>query len=141
MAGDQERWVNEWRTSGETFLPLPAAAAIVYRESQGATASSPSRADHDDALNIAASALSRLVAIYAYDARAHERVVVKLDLLQGRFARGATEFRRRDGEPLAELWVRRADLGAALALIEQAGIPFSFALSPARSDGKERQGE
>lgn len=141
MPGDHERWVHEWRTSQEAFLPLPAAAAIVYRESPGGAAATPSRADHDDALNIAASALSRLVAIYAYDAQAHERVVVKLDLVQGRFARGATEFRRRDGDPLVELWVRRADLAAALARIERAGIPFSFALAPARTGAKERQGD
>ena len=113
-----------WRVSEDTFVPLPVAAAIAFHQAHGSTRAIATRADFDDALNIAASAIARLIPVYV----PHEPQPLGIDLARQSFARGATELRPSDGAaPLRELRVRRADLLEALALIRRRGVPFSFA--------------
>lgn len=120
---------QEWRISQEGFVSLPAAAAIVFHQAQGRSARAvASASDHDDALNIAASAISRLVDIYMTDEATHARTPTRLDLLTGKFVRGATEFRRNDGSSVHAMSVKRTDLTSALSLIRRVGIPFGLAL-------------
>ncbi len=129
MADELGRADREWRIGQESFVALSAAAAIVFHEAQGrSTKAIVSPQDHDDALNIAASALSRLLTVYVMDDSARTRSGVKLDLLGGKFARGATEFRRADGSVVTAMMVKRGDLTSALSLIKRVGIPFSLAI-------------
>jgi hypothetical protein len=46
------------------YLPLHVAAAITFHQAYGAKNAVISRSDYDDALNIAAAALSRLMHVY-----------------------------------------------------------------------------
>jgi hypothetical protein len=135
MAEELGRADHEWRIGQESYLALSAAAALAFHDAQGrSTKAIISRQDHDDALNIAASALSRLLMIYVFDEAARMRVAVKLDVLNGKFASGATEFHRKDGTVLSAMTVRRGELTPALSLIKRVGIPFGLAL-----DGEMRE--
>ncbi len=111
-----------WRVSQEAFVPLPVAAAITFHQAHGSTRAITTRADFDDALNIAASAIARLVPIYAAQASRP----LDIDLVRQSFARGATELRSASDVAVRELHVRRADLLEALAVIRARGVPFSF---------------
>lgn len=129
MADELGRADHEWRIGQESFLSLSAAAALAFHQAQGGSSKAVvSREDFDDALNIAASALSRLVPIYVVDEAARTRVEVKLEVTSGRFMHGATEFHRRDGSLVIAMTVRRGDLVSALSLIKRVGIPFGLAL-------------
>jgi hypothetical protein len=120
---------HEWRIAQESFVALSVAAAMAFHEAQGrSTAAVGSAEEHDDALNLAASALSRLLTIYVVDELKHERVATKLDVLNGKFLRGATEFRRSNGVVVTAMTVKRGDLGSALSLIRRVGIPFGLAI-------------
>ena len=111
-----------WRASQEAFVPLPVAAAITFHQAHGSTRAIATRADFDDALNIAATALARLIPLYA----PHASHPLAVDLARQAFARGATELRSAADAPVRELRVRRADLLEALAVIRARGVPFSF---------------
>lgn len=62
------------------------------------------------------------------DEAARTRMPTRLDLIHGRFARGATEFRRSDGTAVRAMSIKRTDLTSALSLIKRVGIPFGLAL-------------
>ena len=129
MTDELGRADHEWRIAQESFVALSVAAAMAFHEAQGrSTAAIDSPEQHDDALNIAASALSRLLTIYTVDEATRQRVATKVDVLNGKFTRGATEFRRRDGAVVSTMTVRRGDLTSALSLIRRVGIPFGLAI-------------
>jgi hypothetical protein len=108
------------------YLPLPVAAAITFHQVHGNTKAIVSRQDYDDALNIAAAALSRLIAIYVLRDLREGRVALPVDLTRSHFARGATQLRSAN-ETIGELWVARRELVSALSLIKRTGLPFGFA--------------
>ena len=62
------------------------------------------------------------------DEAVRTRTPTRLDLINGRFARGATEFHRNDGMTVRAMSVKRTDLASALSLIKRVGIPFGLAL-------------
>lgn len=101
----------------EPYLSLPVAAAIAFHHARGDTKAIVSRRDYDDALNLAAAALSRLVTIYA------SRGPLQVDLTKAQFVSGATELRSAQ-EALRELAVSRDELVSVLPLIKRAGLPF-----------------
>ena len=124
------------------FVTLAIAAAMAFREAQGASPQSiASFPDREDALNIAASALSRLLPVYVIDEATHVPVATKLDVANGRFLNGAREFRRSDGTLVTSISVKRDELASALSLIRRVGIPFDLAIGdgipplPARTPG------
>jgi hypothetical protein len=131
------------RTIGGTYVPLAVAAALTFHQAQGGTKAIVTRQDYEDALSIAAAALSRLVRIYTLKDPREGRVAVSVDLLKQRFVRGATELRSRDGSAVRELSIQRTDLESAIALIKRAGLPFSFALEAApaapAAEGEEKR--
>jgi hypothetical protein len=98
---------------------------MAFRETRRGVPPAESLEELADALNIAASALSRLVTIYSFDGAGHAPIV--LDLTQGRFVDGATAFRLNDARSstLTSLLVKRSDLGSALLHIRRAGLPFT----------------
>lgn len=143
MSDEFGRADYEWRVGQESFVALSAAAAMAFHEAQDrSTRAVLSPHDHDDALNIAASALSRLLLIYVADEATQRGVATKLDVVSGRFLRGATEFRRHDGSTVTSMTVKRADLTSALSLIKRTGIPFSLAMgeaTPSPTPGRESE--
>jgi hypothetical protein len=110
----------------EIYLPLSVAAAIAFHEVHRSAKAIVSQSDYDDALSIAAAALSRLICIYTLRDRRQGRVAVAVDLAKAHFARGATQLHGTE-ETIGELWVSRRELVSALSLIKRTGLPFSFA--------------
>lgn len=127
---EQAARIQEMWRMGEAFVPLPVAAAIIFHQAQGSTEAIATRQDFDDALNIAASALARLIPIHASD---RQRTALHVDLSRQSFMRGATELRSSDGTVIENLCVKRADALRAIAIVRGRGLPFSFvgkAVSP-----------
>jgi hypothetical protein len=116
-----------WRGCQVPYMPLAVAAAAAFHQAHGSTRAIVSRDDYEDALNIAAAALSRLLTIYRLRDAREGRVPVKIDLATQRFARGATRLRGPQGEGIGELSVETAAFVRALALVRGAGLPFCFA--------------
>lgn len=140
MAGyDFDRVNREWQVSQDQLVPLSVAAAMIFYQAHGSTAAIRSGADFNDALDIAASALSRLVAVYAIE-QGGSRVTLSIDLTAGSFCRGATQFRKRDGGMYAAMLVRRGDAVSAMSLIRRTGVPFAFVLAPAK-EGEQQEHE
>jgi hypothetical protein len=110
----------------EIYLPLSVAAAITFHEVHRNAKAIVSQSDYDDALSIAAAALSRLICIYTLRERRQGRVAVTVDLTKAHFVRGATQLHGAE-ETIGELWVSRRELVSALSLIKRTGLPFSFA--------------
>lgn len=113
----------------DTYVPLAVAAAITFHQAHGNTRAIVTRQDYDDALNIAAAALSRLITIYTVQDPRDERVAVEVNLSGQRFARGATRLVYDDGRIFDDLSVRRSDMLSATSLIKRTGLAFSFAFS------------
>ena len=108
------------------YLPLHVAAAVTFHQAYGSKNVVMSRSDYDDALNIAAAALSRLMHVYTLREPPEGRVALAVDLTNWHFARGATEL-RNSHETIGELSVTRDELVSALSLIRRTGLPFAFA--------------
>jgi hypothetical protein len=108
------------------YLPLSVAAAITFHQAHGNTRAIVSLSDYQDALSIAAAALSRLITIYTLRDPRQGRVAIAVDLTKAQFTRGATQLRSKE-ETIGELWVARRELVSALSLIKRTGLPFSFA--------------
>ena len=129
-----------WRDQGTEYLSLSVAAAIAFHQAHSNTNAIVSFDDYNDALNIAASALSRLIRIHSGEGRHQADAALKIDLTRERFSRGATVLVASNGTSVDKLRVRRTEFRSALALIRQTGLPFSFAFgsTPQRSAESER---
>jgi hypothetical protein len=123
---DSEQVRDAWRSSDEPHVPLSLAAALAFHEAHRAGEAFIAQPDYDDALDMAAAALSRVVDIYAVDARTGQPAPVQLSLRAGRFADGGSAYRRRNGETVTSLVVRREHVRRAMRLVSAAGIPFHF---------------
>lgn len=123
---EAERTTALLQGTHDFYLSLPVAAAIAFHQAHRNTKAIVSRQDYDDALNIAAAALSRLLTIYVLRDPREGRVALPIDLTQMHFTRGATRL-RSGNEIIGELWVARRELVSALSLIRRTGLPFSFA--------------
>jgi hypothetical protein len=120
----------------ESHVPLPVAAAITFHQVHRNTKAIISRDDYDDALNIAAVALSRLITLFCLVDPREGRTPVVADLTKQHFARGATELRCHDGQPtVRDLSVKRSDMLSAISLIKRIGLPFSFAITAVQDTG------
>ena len=128
------------RSFQEAHVPLPVAAAITFHQVYGSTKAIISRDDYNDALNISAVALSRLITLYRLADPRESPTPVAADLTKQHFARGATELRCNDGQPpVRDLSVKRSDMLSAISLIKRTGLPFSFALVPAAETSEENR--
>jgi hypothetical protein len=123
---EAERTTALLQSAHDLYLSLPVAAAIAFHQAHGNTRAIVSRQDYDDALNLAAAALSRLLTIYVQSDPRVGRVPLPVDLTKSQFTRGATEL-RSGPESVRELWVSRSELVSALSLIKRTGLPFVFA--------------
>lgn len=131
---EQERQQTEalLQNARDAYLPLAVAAALVFHQAHGNTRAIVTRQDYEDALSIAAAALSRLVPLYTMRDPREGRVTVAVNLVHQRFRRGATELHGDDGSVTRELSVKRSDLVSALSLIKRAGLGFAFAFPTTR---------
>ena len=123
---EAERSTELLQRTADYYLPLSVASAIAFHQAHGNTKAIVSRQDYNDALNIAAAALSRLVTIYVLRDPHEGRVPLAVDLTRWHFARGATRLQSAD-EAYSELSVARRELVSALSLIQRTGLAFSFA--------------
>lgn len=123
---DGEQVRQAWRSSGDSHVPLPLAAALALHEAHGGAADVVAELEYEDALNLAAAALSRLVSIYTIDERTRLPVPAMLNLATGRFRAGASVYERRNGRPMTSLVVLREHVPAAMDMIKATGIPFRF---------------
>lgn len=112
------------------LVALPLAAAVTLHQMHGPSRALVTRSEYDDALDIAASALSRLVEILTCANGSVEARVVPVDLTRQRFSRGASQLRGIDGRSVDRLFVWRGELLAAIPVVRRAGPLFSFAIAP-----------
>ena len=123
---ERARIEQELQHAPDERVPLPVAAAgamhLVCRNTHDLIA----RSAYDDALNIAAVAISRLVPVFALTDPRQVEEVLAIDLNRERFANGATELRRMDGRKITRLFIRRSDMLSALAFIRRTGNLFSL---------------
>lgn len=112
----------------DSYVPLAVAAAITFHQVHGDTRAIISRRDYNDALDIAAAALSCLIPIYTLKDPCEGHVPLAVDLTRMRFARGATLLCCKDGTSFGRLSITRAALLNAISAIKRAGLPFSFAV-------------
>ena len=123
---ERARIEHELQHAADGRVPLPVAAAgamhLVCRNTHDLIA----RSAYDDALNIAAVAISRLVPVFALTDPRQVEEVLGIDVNRERFANGATELRRLDGRKITRLFIRRSDMLSALAFIRRTGNLFSL---------------
>ena len=103
-----------WRGRADDFIPLPVAAAIAFHQADGSSKATVTVDDYERALNLAACALSRLIAVHAGG------TAIDIDLSRQRFAHGATELRGTGGV-IESLSVRRTELVSALSFLKRTG--------------------
>lgn len=131
MHGEEIR--RAWLAAEGPHVPLPLAAAWAFHEAHDALPAAMPRLEYEDALDLIAAALSRLVALYTIDERTQEPVPARFNLATGRFRGGATVYERKyGGRTMSSLVVQREQLPAALQVIKATGIPFHFE-PPARA--------
>lgn len=123
---DGEQVKEAWRSSGDSHVPLPLAAALAFHEAHGGAHAAVPQPEYEDALDLVAAALSRLVTIYTIDERTKLPVSAQLNLGTGRFRYGATVYEHGNGKAVTSLVVRREQLPAAMEVIKATGIPFQF---------------
>lgn len=126
LRADGDKVRKLWRGSEALHVPLSLAAALAFHESYGGPDAIMQRLDYDDALDLIAAALSRLVTIYKVDESTRSPVSVQLNLGSGKFRHGATVYEYRNGRALGSLMVQRAHVPAAVELIKAVGIPFQI---------------
>lgn len=129
---DSEQVRDAWRSSAEPHVPLSLAAALAFHEAHRTPELFVAQPDYDDALNMAAAALSCVVDIYAIHPRTRQPVPVKLSLRGGRFADGGSAYRRHNGRSVTSLVVRRDHVAGAMGLVSAAGVPFHFVSTEAQ---------
>ena len=117
-----------WHSIMEQYVPMAVAAATTFHQVHQTTKTIISRADYDDALNLAASALSRFMAIYEIAPQTQSELELSVNLVTQRFTQGARQLRSNDGKVYGPLFVRRSDMLSAITQIKKAGLMFSFAL-------------
>ena len=116
-----------WRHSGQAYLPLSVAAAAAFHAVHHGTKAIANRNDYNDALNIAATTLARLIPIYVVEDPRKGREAVNVDPTADSFTRGATRLRRRDGTLVSDMSVLGSDLRSAVAQLRSAGLPLFLA--------------
>lgn len=118
----------------QAHVALDVAAAMAFHRLHGNTRAIATPRDYDEALNMVAGALSRLIPIYGMGDAREGRKALAVDLTKQAFVRGATRLRLPDGTLLAGLTVLRAELASAMSQLGKTGLPLLVApFAPARN--------
>lgn len=106
-------------------LGLATACAVIYFRITGESVN-PRRPPLMQAiLNDVAHALATMVPIYAPSTYSGvPTALAQLDLIEGKFLRGAQVFRTKHGNELRRLTVQRRDMLSAISILESARISF-----------------
>lgn len=132
---DRAHVAEIWNGTQESLVPLRVAAAFTFHQTRRSGEELLTEDEYANALDIAAAALSRLVAIYTPDARGRQ-MPLEVNNAGQRFRGGATAVQGADGAMLAPLAIARGDLLPALVAIERSGIEY---LAPRRLQPEERR--
>jgi hypothetical protein len=107
------------------YVSLPTAVAQVLYRLTGQQVDGQRSEQTLALLNDVAHAISNVVSIYAPDSVTSFRALDPIDLLEGRFDRGAMLFRTKDGREFKGLTVQRADMTIAMTVLKAAKADFS----------------
>ena len=120
--------MRKWHASTDLFVPLKLAAAFALHEAHREFNALIPQLEYEDALNLAAAALSRLTPIFV-DKSVPDAIPVKLSLTSGKFRHAATMYESVDGERFGSLTVPRDAVPNAVSVIARAGLPVTFAVA------------
>ena len=124
---DQERVYTAWHADDKPHVPLALAVAKTFHDLELPFQGKVARLEYEDAMNLVAAALSRVVPIYTHAPDSETLVHAGASLANGRFRSGGSIFEARSGEALAPLVVRRDHLPAAVEAVKAVQLPFHFA--------------
>ena len=106
-------------------LGLATVCAVVYAKITGEIPNPREPGEMQAILSDVAHAVSNLVVIYAPDpATGVPEPLGPLDLIEGKFLRGAQVFRSKRGEEMRGLTIRRCDMANAIKVLQSAQITF-----------------
>jgi len=110
---------------GLQHVALPTACTLVYSNVTGQALDARETRAMRGVLDDVARALASLVTVYAADSRWRvPKAIEPVELIAGRFTRGAHIFIMKDGSELRYLSVRRGDLWSAITILKSTGIRF-----------------
>jgi hypothetical protein len=117
--------VDLGQTRDRQFLSLRTAAALAYMQLVGESPEARDGAAMQRVLNDIAHAISVVATIRTYDGTQEgdlPRELGQLDLIEGRFERGAAALVKREGTEVGQLAIQRRDLEAAISILSETGL-------------------
>lgn len=106
-------------------IGLPTACAVIYARIKGEIPNPRDRDEMDRILNDVAHAVSNIVPVYAPAPPSQiPAALAPIELIEGRFTRGAHVFRTRTGKELRGLTIQRRHMLGALGFLKAAHIRF-----------------
>jgi hypothetical protein len=110
---------------GLQHVALPTACTLVYSNVTGEALDAREARAMRGVLDDVARALGSLVTVYAADPGSGvPKAIEPVELIAGRFTRGAHFFVMKDGSELRQLSVRRGDLWTAITILKSTGVRF-----------------
>jgi hypothetical protein len=107
------------------YLRLPTAAALVHHHVAGRVPDARDSARLSALLDDVAHAISNIVPIYVSDPEGGSpRELAPVELITGKFARGAHVFVTRRGDEIEGLVIQRRDMLNAIGVLRGAGVKF-----------------
>ncbi len=120
-------------------LGLPTACAVIYSKVTGVTPDPREPQGMREILNDVAHALSNLVPIFAPDRSSGLPILLPaLELIEGKFSRGAHAFCTKKGTELRNLTIQRRDMLSAIVILKAANIRFQKPGEPKQSRIRRR---
>jgi hypothetical protein len=126
LAAERARIADLWQGTKGTHVRLPVAAAFAFHELHDQSDRIVPLLAYQGDLNLVAAALSRHSSIYTLLDKEEGLTPLPVDLRNQRFANGAAELRCvDDGFFFDQLWIRRAEVHAAIALMKGARLSLT----------------
>jgi hypothetical protein len=125
--------LEQLKPRGSQCLGLPLVAALVHHRVVGRLPEAADSASLGALLDDVARAISNVVPIYVSDpAGGLQRELSLLELINGKFARGAHIFITQSGDEIRGLLVQRSDMIIAIGVLRGAGVKFRRSDEPIR---------
>lgn len=106
-------------------IGLPTACAVIYAKITGEIPDPREPRELDRILNDVAHAVSNIVPVYAPSAESQiPAALAPIELIEGRFTRGAHVFRTRTGTELRGLTIQRRHMLGAIGFLKAARNRF-----------------
>lgn len=106
-------------------LSLATACAVIYFRITGESINPRHPSEMQAILNDVAHAVATMVPIYVSSVYSGMPTALgQLDLIEGRFLRGAQVFRTKQGDERRRLTVQRRDMLSAISILQSARISF-----------------